>query len=235
MCHSFLLLPNFLVFQTPSSNSSANCLSHLPLYFPLFRAGFNIFLLFIATFTHPLMSQTDFLRFLCVTQGLSTPHQAQTRLPQFLGNTGLGSWTSNSTRFLPRSLPPSHFPCRCLKGCARGGRAERDKRHRLEGRAALSLWQLHLLVLAETPWFKLFQTQMDKCKQPKGTFTYYKFTLSTILLFLPSPAAVPECSSTCPWFLPTSGFCCPMEEGRFWLIQTGQYKQNKAPPFFKRS
>lgn len=191
MCHSFFLLPSFLVFQTPSSNSSASCLSHLPLYFPLFRAGFNIFPLFFATFAHPLMSQADFSKFLCVTLGLPTHYQAQTRLPQLLGNTGLGSWTCNPAAFLTRSLPRPHFPCRCLQGCAGGGRAGRWHQE------ALSLWQLHLLVLAETPWFKLFQTRMDKCKQPKGTFLCYKLTLSKILLLLPSPAALPECSPTC--------------------------------------
>lgn len=54
-------------FSNPYSDTSANCLSHLPLYSPLLRAGFNIFPLFFAIFTHPLVSQANFLKFFCVT------------------------------------------------------------------------------------------------------------------------------------------------------------------------
>lgn len=136
MRHSFFLLSNFLVFQTPSSDSSASCLSHLPLYFLLFRAGFGIFPLFFATFTHPLMSWADLLKFLCVTLGLPTHHQAQTQLPQLLGSTGLGSWMCNSATFLTGSLSPSHFLWGCLKGCARGGRAERCQEEQAGGKSS---------------------------------------------------------------------------------------------------
>lgn len=72
--------------------------------------------------------------------------------------------------------------------------------------------------------FKLFQTQTDKCKQPKGTFISYKLTLCKIILLFLCPVVVPERSPTCPRLLPTSDFCCPVEEGSLWLAQTDQYK-----------
>lgn len=71
--------------------------------------------------------------------------------------------------------------------------ATRDRRQ--ERRAALSLWQRYLLVLAEATQLKPFQTQrMDKCKQPKGRVTRYKQTHaqlnSSFVVLLQIPGAL---------------------------------------------
>lgn len=223
------LLPNFLVYQTVSSASSADCLSHLPLYFPLLRAGFDKFPLFSATSTPPLMSQADFLKFLCVTQGLPTHTRHKHSSPSSWETQR--SWTCNSASFLPGSPPLHTFPAGAQRAVPGEGGREGQQEGQAGGKTALSLWQLHLLVLAQTPCFKLFQTQMDKCKQPKGTFTCYElklrkmiFCFLVLLQFLSVPLPVHD---SCPpqivavqWKKEVSGF-----------FQTGQYKQNKAPPF----
>lgn len=71
----------------------------------------------------------------CHTRLAYSPPGTNT-LPQLLGSTGLGSWMCNSATFLTGSLSPSHFLWGCLKGCARGGRAERCQEEQAGGKSS---------------------------------------------------------------------------------------------------
>lgn len=219
--------PKLPCFSNPYWDTSANCLSHLPLYSPLFRAGFNVLPLFFAIFTHPLIIQADFLKFRCVTRAclLTTRHKHDSHI----------SWEIQTQKAGHGALPhfwlehlssPAHYVAawRCV---ARGWQ---------ERRAVLSLWQQYLLVLAETTPLKPFQTpKMDKCKQHKGTLTHCRQTHTAKLCFY-SAATDPGC------FLPFSDdsclpqtFCSEMERGDSSLSQTAQYyrkKKKKAPQYF---